>query len=94
MKNKKSDKSVPYSRKKQNKVGKFFILFVTSCFFISIIYISSALSNFLSIKNWGVFVSSASIPAINMFCVGCGEYETENSALVQSELVKEKGGEQ
>ncbi len=92
MKNKKSDKSVTYFQKKPKKVGKFFVLFVFVCFFGSIIFISSALSNFLSIKNWGVFVNSVSVPAINLFCVACGEYETETAATVQSELIKDKGG--
>lgn len=92
MKKQNSDERLTYLRKKNKKTGKIFILFVFACFFTSLIFISSALANLLCIKNWGLFVKSASVPAVTIYCVASGQFETENSAIIQSELIKEKGG--
>lgn len=92
MKNENSYKTLTKFKRKNKKVGKIFILFVFACLFGSIIFISSVISNFLCIKNWGLFVNSVSIPTVNLYCIAVGEFENENLALTQSELIKEKGG--
>ena len=78
-------------RRRKVKAGKFFILFVFCCFFTSLVLLASVLSNVLSISNWGLF-NTVSVEANTMYCVCYGEYETENSATIQSEYIKTKGG--
>ena len=79
--------------KKNNKnIGKFFILFVFFSFFLSIILLSNIFARFLNVKNLGFFASNVNASSISVYCVAFGNYETEQSAFIQAEYLKEKGG--
>ena len=80
-----------YKRKKSAKAGKIFIIFVFGCFFTSLVFLASVLSNVLSISDWGLF-NTVSVEANTLYCVTYGQYETENSAIIQSEYIRTKGG--
>ena len=92
MKSSKTNTTLPNFKKKNKKMGKFFILFVFFAFFASIIMLSNVFATFLNVKNIGIFANNVNSNAINLYCVAYGEYESEKSATVQADYLKQKGG--
>ena len=92
MKSSKTNTNLTKFNKNNKKIGKFFILFVFFAFFSSIIMLSNVFAKFLNVKNIGLFAENVNASSQNIYCVAYGSYETENSATIQAEYLKEKGG--
>ena len=77
---------------KNKKTGKIFIIFVFLSFFASLILISNVFAKVLNVNI--LFASNAKVnsSSYSVYCICYGSYETENSALMQTEYLKSKGG--
>lgn len=92
MKSKKTNRNLTKFNKKSTNIGKFFVIFVFFCFFLSIILLSNVFATLLNVKNIGLFATNINTDNVNLYCIAFGDYETEQSAQYQSELLKKKGG--
>lgn len=92
MKTSKTNTILTKINKKNKKIGKFFVLFVFFSFFLTIILISNVFANFLNVKNFGLFSENVNAKSHTFYCLAYGNYESENSALIQADYIKQKGG--
>lgn len=92
MKKLKTNPNLTKNSKINKKIGKFFILFVFFSFFITIILFSNIFARFLNVRNLGFFATNVNSNSTSVYCIAFGNYETEQSAIIQAEYLKEKGG--